>query len=62
MGKIYIAFGSNCNLVQMKKRCKDSILIGTGFIKDYQLRFKGIATIVPCKSSKVPVVIGVLMI
>lgn len=55
MEKLYVAYGSNCNIKQVRDRCKDSILIGTGYIKDYQLRFKGVATIVQDKRSKVPV-------
>lgn len=55
MPKLYVAYGSNCNIVQMHRRCVDSDLIDTGFIMNYQLKFKGVATIVPKKKSKVPI-------
>lgn len=57
MGKIYIAYGSNCNIKQMQSRCFDSILIGTGYIEGYELRLKGVATILPKRKSKVPVTV-----
>jgi hypothetical protein len=55
--RLYCAYGSNCNIKQMRYRCKDSIFVATGYINNYQLQFKGVATIVPKKSTKVPVVI-----
>lgn len=57
MGNFYVGYGSNLQLQQIKMRCPDSKLIGTGFIKGYELLFKGVATIIPSKRSKVPVVI-----
>lgn len=58
--KYYIAYGSNLNLEQMKRRCPDAKLLGTGTIKDYGLLFRGspknaVATIEPLAGSKVPV-------
>lgn len=58
----YIAYGSNCNLLQMHKRCPDSKVIGTGFINGYELLFRGkigsaVATIEPNIKVKVPVVL-----
>ena len=57
---LYVAYGSNLNLSQMKYRCPQARLIGTGEIKDFELQFKGnpfsaFATISPCKGSSVPV-------
>lgn len=58
--KYYIAYGSNLNLEQMKRRCPDAKLLGTGTIRDYGLLFRGspknaVATIEPLAGSKVPV-------
>ena len=57
---LYVAYGSNLNLSQMKYRCPQAKLVGTGEIKDYELQFKGspfsaFATISPSKGSSVPV-------
>lgn len=57
--KYYIAYGSNLNLTQMKRRCPDAKFIGTGMIDDFQLVFKGdrdnaYATVEPCVDAKVP--------
>ena len=55
--KVYIAYGSNLNLEQMKYRCPDSRVIGTAILQDYELEFRGVATIVPKKGSGVPVLL-----
>lgn len=55
--ELYIAYGSNINLEQMKYRCPHSKVIGTSEIKDYELEFRGVATIVPSKGATVPVLI-----
>lgn len=57
---LYIAYGSNLNLSQMKQRCPTARVIGTSEIKDYELVFRGsrynaVATIEPCEGSRVPV-------
>jgi gamma-glutamylcyclotransferase (GGCT)/AIG2-like uncharacterized protein YtfP len=57
---LYVAYGSNLNLSQMKYRCPQARLIGTGEIKDFELQFKGnpfsaFATISPSKGGSVPV-------
>lgn len=44
MEKYYIAYGSNLNIKQMQWRCPGATVVGTGFIKDYQLLFKGSKT------------------
>lgn len=44
MSKYYIAYGSNLNINQMKRRCPTARVIGTGFIEDYELLFKGSKT------------------
>ena len=64
MGKqrLYVAYGSNLNLYQMKFRCPTARLVGTGIVKDYELQFKGrkdsaFATIAPSEGSTVPVAV-----
>jgi len=44
MEKYYIAYGSNLNTKQMSIRCSGAKVAGTGFLKDYQLIFKGSLT------------------
>lgn len=60
--RYYIAYGSNLNLQQMRMRCPDARVIGTGEIKDYELLFKGsltgsYLTIEKCKGGRVPVAV-----
>lgn len=57
--KIYIAYGSNMDVGQMDYRCPQNQLVGTGWIKGYELLFKGsytgsYATIEKREGSKVP--------
>ena len=55
--QLYIAYGSNINLEQMAYRCPRSKVVGISEIKDYELEFRGVATIVPNKGESVPVLI-----
>ena len=55
--QLYIAYDSNINLEQMAFRCPHSKVVGTSEIKDYELEFRGVATIVPNKGATVPVLI-----
>ncbi len=60
--KIYVAYGSNMNLEQMLYRCPTARVISTGFVKGYELLFRGtngraVATIEPKARCKVPVVL-----
>lgn len=60
--KLYIAYGSNLNLNQMKYRCPTARVIGASELKDYELVFRGsrhsaVATIEPCEGSTVPVLL-----
>lgn len=62
INKLYIAYGSNLNLSEMKERCPTAKVIGRSEIEDYELVFKGsrtnaVATIEPCEGSVVPVLI-----
>ena len=54
---IYIAYGSNMNKEQMKRRCPNAIPIGSGILKNYKLVFKGVADIIKCPGEKVPIVV-----
>lgn len=55
--QLYIAYGLNINLEQMAFRCPHSRVMGTSEIKDFELEFRGVATIVPKKCATVPVLI-----
>ena len=55
--QLYIAYGSNINLEQMAYRCPHSKVVGTSEIKDCELEFRGVATIVPKVNASVPVLI-----
>lgn len=56
----YLAYGSNMNIEDMKKRCPDAELVTTGQIDEWRLLFKGehgYATIDPDYHYSVPVVV-----
>ena len=58
--KLYLAYGSNLNIMQMVMRCPDAEFFGTAEIKDYELLFKGsktgaYLTVERHKGSSVPV-------
>ena len=55
--QLYIAYGSNINLEQMAYRCPHSKVVGTSEIKDFELEFRGVVTIVPKENASVPVLI-----
>ena len=55
--KIYIAYGSNMNLKQMKMRCPKAKPIGKGILEDYKLVFKGVADVEKCEGKQVPIVL-----
>lgn len=60
--RLYVAYGSNLNIRQMKHRCPTAKLYGTGEIKNYELQFKGhpgsaFATIAPKEDASVPVAV-----
>lgn len=63
--RLYVAYGSNLNMLQMKYRCPTATLQGTGVIEDYELQFKGnpqsaFATIAPKADASVPVAVWAL--
>ena len=54
---LYFAYGSNLNLFQMKRRCKDSVFLKKYELKGYKLNFRSkyrAADIEKCKNSIVP--------
>lgn len=59
--KIYTAYGSNMNLEQMKKRCPNAEVIGTGELLGYKLTFRGkgegFANVEVCDYGSVPIVL-----
>lgn len=61
-GKLYIAYGSNLNLEQMKHRCPTAKVVGKAELKDYRLRFRGgkhcaVATVEATEGYTVPVLV-----
>ena len=57
---IYLAYGSNLNILQMSRRCPDAKILGASVLADWRLTFCGgrghaVATIVPQKGCFVPV-------
>lgn len=60
--KLYLAYGSNLDIRQMKRRCPNARVVGTAEIEDYELLFKGsksgsYLTIEKKKGSTVPVAV-----
>lgn len=59
--KLYVAYGSNLHLEQMRFRCPDAKVFGTGVLKNYSLTFwgnargNGVATVLPGADTDVPV-------
>ena len=39
--KLYVAYGSNMNITQMRHRCRTAVAVAVGEVKDYRLRFYG---------------------
>ncbi len=61
MSKIYLAYGSNMNLNQMKYRCPNAVLLGTATLENWRLMFRRksrpVATIEKETGCTVPVVL-----
>lgn len=59
--ELYLAYGSNLNVKQMRERCPESKKIGSAIVENYKLNFRGtrrgsgFANIERCKGSTVPV-------
>ena len=57
---LYFAYGSNLNLFQMKRRCKDSIFIKKYELKGYRLNFRSKYRAADIEKSKNSLVTGAL--
>ena len=61
--KLYVAYGSNLHLEQMRLRCPDATVYGAGVLKNYTLTFwgnwrrNGVATVIPKLGTDVPVAV-----
>ena len=59
--KVYAAYGSNMNLVQMKKRCPKATVIGKGELHGYKITFRGrhagVANVEKHEADSVPIVL-----
>ena len=60
--RLYVAYGSNLNVQQMRLRCPTAKFVGTGIVEDYELQFKGVAnhsyaTIAKSEGETVPVAV-----
>lgn len=53
--KLYIAYGSNLNVEQMKRRCPTAEIVGAGELHGWELSFRRVATIEPKKGAVTPV-------
>ena len=60
--RLYIAYGSNLNLEQMKRRCPTAEVMGKTILRGWSLWFRGsrhsaVATIERKRGGKVPVLV-----
>lgn len=53
--RLYVAYGSNHNIEQMKKRCPDAEVVSVAKLTNYRLVFSSVLTIEPHEGSSVPV-------
>ena len=57
---LYFAYGSNLNLFQMKRRCKDSVFLKKYELKGYRLNFRSKYRAADIEKSKNSIVPGAL--
>ena len=57
---LYFAYGSNLNLFQMKRRCKDSLFLKKYELKGYKLNFRSKYRAADIEKSKNSIVPGAL--
>ena len=62
LNKLYMAYGSNLNLAQMKQRCPKARQLGSFYLPNYRLVFRGVADIEPTKDSDSLLPVGVWQI
>ena len=65
MKRYYIAYGSNLNVGQMRRRCPGATILGTATLKDWELLFRGsktgsFLTIGEKEGGRVPVAVWVV--
>lgn len=53
--KLYVAYGSNLNIAQMKRRCPTAKIVGSGNLHNWELSFRRVATIEPIAGAVTPV-------
>lgn len=54
MKKYYLAYGSNLNLNQMRRRCPNAKKVGSFLLKGYELEFRYYLTIKKKQNTEVP--------
>ena len=50
MGKLYFSYGSNLNVSQMASRCPNAIQLGSTYLPNWRLVFRGVADIEPSRN------------
>jgi hypothetical protein len=55
--RLYIAYGSNMNLEQMKYRCPTAKVVGTAMLENWRLIFNNVASVERSKGDRVPVLV-----
>tara|TARA_R110000850_G_scaffold45442_1_gene115097 strand:+ start:309 stop:791 length:483 start_codon:yes stop_codon:yes gene_type:complete len=50
MGKLYFSYGSNLNVSQMATRCPNAIQLGSTYLPNWRLVFRGVADIEPSRN------------
>ena len=60
--KLYFAYGSNLNLTQMAKRCPNAKQLGSAYIPNWRLVFRGVADIEPSRNADDLLPVGVWQI
>ena len=55
--RLYLAYGSNINLEQMAYRCPGARVVEATMLRNQELEFRGVATIVPQAGAEVPVLV-----
>ena len=63
--RYYLAYGSNLNVPQMRRRCPRATILGTAKLRGWELLFRGsksgsYLTIEECEGSEVPVAVWVV--
>jgi len=51
---LYAAYGSNLNIAQMKRRCRDAVIVGKVFMPGWRLVFRRVADIERAHGASVP--------